>query len=132
MRTSCAADIRRLVGFVATASVLALVLFGILTVPAAAQTRAQAIKQANAAIDACGEAGGDVLTAYTRDDDGSIVVICDFHDHHDPLACSWEPGNNWTISCLTAGAGAHAPIGGGVLAGARAARHHAAAKGHKK
>jgi len=129
MQISGVADVRRLVGLMAMASALALVLLGGLAVPAAAQTRKQAVTQANAVIAKCFKEGGEVDASV--ESDGSIGVGC-YKSADDHYVCTWQPSTGYKQNCsLTAtGAGTHAPIGGGVLDGAGVAQDLGVAPRH--
>jgi hypothetical protein len=102
---------------------------GGLAVPAAAQTRQQAVQQANDAIDKCFEAGGSPGAGVTPD--GSIAVSCQYRRSADNTVCTWDAGTSYTMHCeLVAQAGTHAPLGGGTLDGAGVAQGLGAVASH--
>jgi hypothetical protein len=90
---------------------LAFVLGGMAVNTAGAETRNQAVKEANTAIEACVESGGDPDANVTNDDDGDIFTSCDYDGG--TLYCNWMASKDYVMSCfLVNNQDTHAPVNG--------------------
>jgi hypothetical protein len=149
--TGTAARAARLLGRVAAVGVLALLLVGLATAPAGAQTRQQAVDQANEMISECMQVDGE--PSPTVFDDGSVFVSCKIGDGY--ANCYWDADKGFEEHCWgqatpetsdprfggvvgggTALDGSHATTGGATLtagtAGPKSATTLAADDGDKQ
>jgi hypothetical protein len=83
--------LKRIVGQVAVVGALALLLSGLAAPLASAQTRQEAVDQANGFIDWCYANGGDpIVVGAGTDAESSVVVVCKFSDGSS-FVCSFYP-----------------------------------------
>ena len=114
-----ATSMQRNLGRMAMIGALALLLGGLMAAPAAAATRAQAVTQANASIQACFDSGGTPDANVT--DQGSINTYCDYGNGTGWQCGWWATGDNpWVAGCdqykPTGGDDTHLPpASGGIL-----------------